>query len=63
MNKVEEYKSKINYDVWEDVITLSLEEITTLIKSSEEKVLRSKLISELKKYEMKETKDNVENKI
>jgi|TARA_B110000914_G_scaffold91309_1_gene80288 hypothetical protein len=54
MNKVEEYKSKINYDVWEDVITLRT--------SSEEKVLRSKLISELKKYEMKETKDNVENK-
>ena len=62
MNKVEEYKSKINYDVWKDVITLNLEEITTLIKSSEEKVLRSKLISELKKHEMKETKDNVENK-
>jgi hypothetical protein len=55
MNKVEEYKSKINYDVWEDVITLRT--------SSEEKVLRSKLISELKKYEMKESKDNVENKI
>ena len=54
MNKVEEYKSKINYDVWEDVITLRT--------SSEEKILRSKLISELKKYEMKETKDNVENK-
>ena len=49
MNKVEEYKSKINYDVWEDVITLRT--------SSEEKVLRSKLISELKKYEMKESKD------
>ena len=55
MNKIEEYKSKINYDVWED--------ITILRKLSEEKMLRSKLISELKKYEMKETKDNVENKI
>ena len=46
MNKVEEYKSKINYDVWED--------ITILTKLSEEKMLRSKLISELKKYEIKD---------
>ena len=46
MNKVEEYKSKINYDVWED--------ITTLRTSSEEKVLRNKLISELKKHEIKD---------
>ena len=53
--KIQEYLKKMNWDVWED--------ITTIRKSSEEKVLRSKLISELKKYEMKETKDNVENKI
>ena len=52
--KIQEYLEKMNWNVWEDIITLR--------KSSEEKVLRSKLISKLKKHEMKETKDNVENK-
>ena len=44
--KIQEYLEKMNWNVWED--------ITTIRKSSEEKVLRNKLISELKKHEIKD---------